>query len=133
MKAEIHYVTMTDTDRDAINADGWDCEIGQRYHDAQEGVIGLERSDAFHVAAVVDVDRLVGEEREVGHPVESIWVMMQNLDESWTVAQAVDEVKTDFARSMSVGDIIRFDDGKTFRCASAGFEAVLNIIDEALA
>lgn len=54
---------------------------------------------------------------------EQAWVAMQNVYRSWS-ERGVVRCLTAFPRSMDVGDVVKWADGRMERCASCGFEPI---------
>ncbi len=113
MKATVYYVDLTESQRDELNALGWDSRIGKAYLDARAGRIDSTNFDLLTKAATF----------EFAVKAENIWVALQNGAEPWTTLDYI-TAHTKFARSMDVGDIIIWEDGTRERCASVGFEPI---------
>lgn len=111
MKAMVYYVRLTEDQRQELNAEGWDSDIGRRYMNARDGKsldwALLERAATMEAKSS-----------------EAIWVTLQNLEVPWEDNPSV-ECITDFPRSMDVGDIIMWEDHTMERCARIGFETVI--------
>jgi len=112
MKATIFYIELTYAQRDELNAGGWASQIGKAYLAARDGKIDFANFDLFVKAATMDAPSA-----------ENIWLGMQNGNKPWTMKSWITSF-TRFSRSMDVGDIIVWEDGKRERCASMGFETI---------
>ncbi len=112
MKATIFYVELTHAQHDELNAGGWGSQIGKAYLAARDGKIDFANFDLFVKAATM----------EASGP-EAIWLAMQNRDKPWSMNPDITSY-TRFSRSMDVGDIIVWEDGKRERCVSVGFETI---------
>lgn len=110
MKAKVFFITLTDTERDAINMAGWESQIGQNYINARNGKINKKNIHMFELAATTDQDY-----------VEDVWFYMQNGDHEWCNARDI-ECHTTFPRSMDIGDVIVWEDGRIERCSDRSFE-----------
>lgn len=114
MKATIYYVHLTEEQGDELNQsdDGWSSPIGKRYLAAKDGRIDGTNFDLLVKAATMEAENA-----------EEVWLALQNHDRPWHTWIGV-ACHTDFPRSMDVGDIIVWEDGKRSRCAGCGFEPV---------
>lgn len=116
--ATVYFVDMTKQECDLLNNDrrGWGSPIGTAYLRAQNGIFDDESIKFLRPAAKTFID---GD--SVEEVLEGIWCTLQNHFVSWTQNAHVNCL-TDFPRSMSVGDLVLFEDGSGYRCASIGFE-----------
>lgn len=112
MQATIFYVDLTPAQRDELSAGDWSSPIGTAYLRAQDGKIDADNRHLLRVAARGDFSNA-----------EQAFCMLQNLDEPWTANPNL-TCYTDFPRSMSVGDLVAWEDGEIERCASIGFEPI---------
>lgn len=110
MKATVYYIDITEEQRKELNIQGWDSAIGRRYMAARNGDIDFENMDLVTKAATLDAQD--GEE---------IWTLLQNGTRPWFLNQGI-ECHTTFPRSMGVGDLICWEDGRVERCRHIGFE-----------
>lgn len=115
MKATIYYIFLTDAQRDVLNGPdgGWGCKIGKAYQDARAGNLHSDAREHFEKAAT---GKWEGSEH--------VWTSMQNMGPMWSNDARI-ECHTTFPRSMDVGDIIVWEDGRTERCDTMGFETLL--------
>ena len=114
MKATVFYIHLTQLHRDTLNSHphGWSSDIGVAYMNAREGKIDGSNFDLFVKAAMLEAE-----------DAETIWTLLQNVNVGWVDKPAI-ECHTDFPRSMDLGDIIVWEDGRRERCAAMGFEAI---------
>ena len=112
MKAEVYYIELTEPQRAKLNAEGWQGELGGAYLRAKDGLVDHRNRSLFKLAARGDFDDS-----------EQTWRALQNLDASWSDQPHIDCL-TEFPRSMDVGDVIVWSDGRAERCASLGFEPI---------
>ena len=112
-KATIYYVDLTEPQRAELNAKGWNSLIGKAYLDARVGKIDSTNFDLLTKAATF----------EFADSAEAIWIALQNGAEPWTTLTYI-TCHTMFPRSMDVGDIIVWEDGKRERCAPVGFKPI---------
>ncbi len=112
MKATAYYVTLTKDQTDELNLGGWDSNIGRRYLAAKAGKINIATRTLFRPAAILNrIDA------------EQVWTDLQNHNTPWAACRATDiECLTDSPRSMDVGDLVVWEDGRIERVASFGFE-----------
>lgn len=116
MKATVIYVTLSDEHRFTINCRGWDCGPGRAYLAAREGdYSGAE----LYPTMLVEAATL----EAVG--AEAVWTRLQNGMGFRDHPGATILTEAPSRRSMDVGDIIRWEDGREERCASFGFEPVV--------
>jgi len=120
MRANVYFIDLTDEMVAAINApgpdatSGWASPEGKAYMSAKAGKIDDTNRHLFKHTAVVDVDHA-----------EAAWVMLQNLDAPWDANEDYSklvQVVSKNNRSMDVGDVIVWEDGRTEMVASCGFE-----------
>jgi len=116
MQATIFYLNLSDEDTDVINGPegGWGCPIGKSYMSAKmDGVVDARAGQMYGRAAVVNVKNA-----------ETAWMALQNVTDSW--ADRLDDerilVRLDERRSMDVGDVVSWDDGRCERVCVMGFE-----------
>lgn len=112
MRAEVFYVQPTDDHIATINAEGWSCPVGLAYLEGQRGNYALAKEHGMLVSAA-DV---------IAENAEEIWVALQNGIPRQSTATIVRSMPK--RRSMSVGDLIVWADGRAETCASIGFEPV---------
>lgn len=113
MKAFIYYIdNMTADFCDEINEKGWECELGRKYFEAKRGSVPYT-DNIYILAAVTDAFENA----------EEIWTAMQNHFNTWSSKREI-RCLTDAPRSMDVGDIIVWKDGKVEHCAPVGFKTV---------
>lgn len=112
MKAEVFYVQPTDDHIATINAEGWSCPVGLAYLEGQRGNYALAKEHGMLVSAV-EIEALNAEE---------IWVALQNGVPRASAATIIRSMEK--RRSMCVGDLIVWADGRAETCASFGFERV---------
>jgi hypothetical protein len=111
MRATVYFRTLPDAAREKVNRVGWDCPEGHAYNDARFGYFdGALRMGFYREAAKLDRP-----------DAERVWVTLQNVVAAWRDTTDV-ECMTDFPRSMDVGDVIVWEDGRAEICASVGFE-----------
>ncbi len=113
MRATVYYIELTDDERRELNNTSWSSPIGIAYLAARDGRIDDTNRHLFKAAAVIN--NVYG--------AEDVWQALQNADRPWTERSNV-LCLTDFPRSMDVGDLIRWEDGRMERCASLGFETI---------
>ncbi len=113
MKATVYYIELSKAQHDALNAAGWDSDIGRAYLAARDGKIDSTNFDLLVKAASFDE----------APSAEHVWVALQNFAAPWTSLKFI-TAHTKFPRSMDVGDIIVWEDGTRQRCARFGFEPV---------
>ncbi len=114
MKATVYYIELTEEQRHALNGDGggWGSPLGQAYLNARDGRIDSTNFDLLVKAATMEAENA-----------EEVWVKLQNLDACWAGRDDI-ERHTDSPRSMDLGDLIVWEDGRRSRCASMGFETI---------
>lgn len=117
--AKVYYLKLTDEQRTEINdGGGWASPVGRAYQApkfAKEGeeAKAVKQACAFGLyEAAAEID---------GDDPEAVWMALQNLHDPWT---ATIKPLTDFPRSMDVGDLIVWDDGRIEMVASVGFRPV---------
>jgi hypothetical protein len=118
MKATVYYIELTAEQVREINVDGWGCPAGQAYLAAKHGKAPAG-VDPASVAALLKPAAIIGDAKTA----EDIWTRLQNGVRlpSWTMQPGVVQL-TQQPRSMDVGDLIVWEDGRQERCASMGFE-----------
>lgn len=107
MKARIFYVKLTDEMYDEINSakgDGWSTPAGKQYLTARHGKAEDLRADMFEEVTDMDVSNA-----------EDAWVALQNITAE---GNGIDN------RSMDVGDLVVWEDGRIERVAACGFDTV---------
>ena len=109
MQAKVFYVKMTDAMYHEINAKGWDCETGRKYWDAKNGAIEKNK-DMFECVFVASDAKTA----------EQIYMMLQN-----GVGETPDGFKN---RSMDVGDLVVWEDGRIERCDNCGWMCIDNVV-----
>lgn len=119
----VWYLNLSNEQIDEINSVGWSSEIGGIYLKAQHGkgeAIKAAKAKGLYVkVALVQAE-----------DAEDVWTGLQNIDYSWhslvgsgrSVAMKLCAKAP--GRSMDVGDIIVWEDGKVEVVASIGFEEV---------
>lgn len=112
MRAEVFYVQLSDAQIATINADGWSCPTGLAYLESQRGNYALAKEHGMLVSAA----------EVVAENAEEIWVALQNGIPQRSTATIIRSMPK--RRSMSVGDLIVWADGRAEACASIGFEPV---------
>lgn len=112
MKAEVFYVQPTDDHIATINAEGWSCPVGLAYLDGQRGNYALAKEHGMLVSAA----------EVIAENAEQIWIALQNGIPARSPATIIKSIPR--RRSMSVGDLIVWADGRAETCASIGFEPV---------
>lgn len=114
MKATVYFIELTNEQVREINVSGWSCPIGQTYLAAKYG-----KADDASMAALLKPAAAVSDAASS----EDIWTRLQNGVRwpSWTTQPNV-QALTSQPRSMDVGDLIVWEDGRQERCASVGFE-----------
>lgn len=112
MKAEVFYVQPTDAHIATINAEGWSCPVGLAYLEGQRGNYALAKEHGMLVCAA----------EIIAENAEQIWIALQNGIPARSPATIVRQMAK--RRSMSVGDLIVWADGRAETCASIGFERV---------
>jgi len=117
MKATVFYVTLTKGQRDELTIKGWGGTLGRAYLAAKDGNYKVPGARSLLTAAA-ELEATTNEE---------VYRKLQNLDEAWT-AQADVKCLTGFPRSMDVGDIIVWADGRHERVASFGFDTVTDLL-----
>ena len=110
MYATVYFIELTKQQHDEINKLGWNSDLGKRYLAAKNGNIDRTNVDLFKPAAVLDAK-----------DAEAIWKTLQNTAEPWEVNNSI-SILTGFPRSMDIGDLIVWFDGRQERCAETGFE-----------
>ncbi len=137
MKATVYFVELSKAQVETINGPieaggGWGAKVGTAYLAAQAGKIDASNFDML--VRVADV------RAQQDNP-EAIWVALQNGIHSnsgadaWTDSCAAGAVPEGYVRkvygtgkrSMSVGDIIVWEDGIRVRVADTGFETIETI------
>lgn len=116
--ATAYYIQLTKAQHDDLNShpDGWASPIGVAYLRAKDGKIDSTNFDLLEKAATVEFP-------EEGSN-EDVWMILQNRTEGgWRGARGV-KCFTAFPRSMDVGDVIVWDNGKRERVASCGFTEI---------
>ena len=110
MKATVHFVELSEEQRQEINDNGWGCEIGMAYMDIRfKGIVNETNRHLFKKAAVMN-----------SNSSETVWRSLQNLEMGWDAKREI-ECFTTFPRSMDVGDVIVWEDGSAEMCCSVGF------------
>lgn len=117
MKATVYYIELSDAQRDELNDLGWDSRIGKAYLAARAGRIDSTNFDLLKKAATLDADTD-----------EQVWLALQNHETPWSANPAI-EAHLTFTRSMDIGDLIIWDDGRRARVASVGFDEVRGVWD----
>ena len=113
MKATIYFVELTKDQREELNREGWGSEIGKAYMAIRfDGQIDDSNRHLIKKAVTMNAENS-----------EQIWVALQNLEVSWCEKPGID-CHTAFPRSMDVGDIIVWEDGRTETCTSVGFKPI---------
>lgn len=112
MKATIYYIRLSDEQRRELNGAGWSGPVGRTYLRAKDGVLDEETKALYEKAATGDFSNA-----------EEAWVGLQSVAGPWT-EKAVAECHTDFPRSMDVGDIVVWEDGRKQCCCSTGFKDI---------
>lgn len=115
MKATVYYVELSRSQVDVLNVGGWQSEIGRAYTAARAGKFDGSNRTLLRRAATLEAENA-----------EHVWTRLQNVADSWRGDPTI-ECHTEFSRSMDVGDIIVWSDGRMERCASSGFEPVANL------
>lgn len=117
----VWYLNLTDEQIDEINSVGWSSEIGGIYLKAQGG-----KGEAIKAAKVKGLYKKVALVQ--AEDAEAVWMGLQNIDSNWQDAEnggLVAELQEAASkRSMDVGDIIVWEDGKVEIVASVGFKEV---------
>ena len=110
MRCTVYFVEMSEAERGALNSGGtWDCPIGRAYMAARDGNYSTSEARALlKPAAIMDAK-----------DAESVWVRLQNLETAWAT---VLEPLTRFPRSMDLGDVIHWADGRAEYVAAVGFK-----------
>jgi hypothetical protein len=121
MKATVYYVRLNDEQTATINNDGWASEVGKAYMEATMG--GGKYKAAMDMGLYEKAAVLEATESE------NVFTRLQNLEHGWTEDKSI-ECTTNFPRSMSVGDVIVWEDGRKEIVASFGFEPVPDFIGE---
>jgi len=108
--ATAYYVHLNDGQSKEINAKGWSSDAGRAVVTAKAGAwnetnIHLLRKVATMAAANA----------------EAVWMSLQNLDRPWPQNPII-ECHIDCPRSMDVGDLVVWEDGKIEQMAGLGFE-----------
>ena len=121
MYASVYFVQLTAAQRDELNDrnnGGWGSELGQRYLAAKDGQIDETNFDLLELAATGGFSNA-----------EDVWVRLQNVERSWDDSPANNNAgikcHTRQPRSMDVGDIVVWSDGRRERCADAGFDLIV--------
>ncbi|NJO58760.1 MAG: hypothetical protein HC836_10555 [Richelia sp. RM2_1_2] len=118
MAATVYYIDLTREQSNQLNNNpkGWGGEIGSAYLRAQDGKFDSTNTNFIHAAARFEDDLFSSAD-----DLEEIWTRLQNGFKPWTEDEYA-QCLTEFPRSMSVGDLVVFDNGDSYRCASIGFE-----------
>ena len=130
MKATVMYLDLSDRMTRAINAthtgdettEGWSSAFGKIYMNAKyKG----EYHPARSVGMLVEVAQVEAADAE------DIWVALQNMNGPWGDGEStrggeiapvqIQKVRVRQERSMDVGDVIVWEDGKVEAVASCGF------------
>jgi hypothetical protein len=107
----VYFVTLSKEQRDTLNLGGWGSPIGRAYLAAREGDYATAEARALlKVAAIL-----------VRPDAETVWRDLQNVDASWK-DRADLSCETAFPRSMDLGDVIHWQDGRAEVCAAVGFK-----------
>lgn len=116
MKATAYYVKLTPEMVAEINdpeSGGWASPAGRAYMEAK---VGPFNADAMEAVAILNVDSA-----------EQVWMTLQNHKAHWSANDNYDvlvQVLSETKRSMDVGDVVVWEDGRMERVAGMGFEAV---------
>lgn len=111
MFATVYYVSLSSDQAKELNESekGWGSPIGVAYLSAKDGAIDVTNRDLVKPAARGDFANA-----------EDAWVRLQNVTDGWADAGRAESLGE--RRSMDVGDLIVWEDGRIERCASVGFE-----------
>lgn len=112
-RIEIHFINLTDAMRAEINSKDWGCPAGRAYLAAQEGEIDGTNFHLFQKVATLRA----GSNNEV-------YARMQNNGKPWVADAGIAAESFVGDRSMSVGDIITWEDGNRYRVGTFGFEQI---------
>ncbi len=114
MKATVYYIELTEEQRVELNGidDVRDSRIGWAYVRAKNGNVDGTNFDLLVKAATMGAESA-----------EQIWTALQNVFTSWSARDDI-ECHTVFPRSMNVGDIVVWEDGRRESCADIGFETI---------
>lgn len=126
MRANVYFIDLTDEMVAAINApgpnetSGWASPEGKAYMSAKAGKIDDTNKHLFKHTAVVEYD-----DGQANEGNEAIWMMLQNHDTPWDANENYDQlvqVVSKNNRSMDVGDVIVWEDGRAEMVDSLGFK-----------
>ena len=124
MKATVYYIDLTEEMVKEINAPtdgpngGWTSPAGLAYLNAKEGKIGLMNFDLLVPVATL----------EDPTDAEEVWTKLQNFETNWVERLDVAALRGKNERSMDVGDLIIWEDGKRETVAGCGFKTVEGIV-----
>lgn len=121
MLALVKFITLTDEQSAEINANGWSCPVGIAYLEATQKVNPVL---ALAMGLYTDAARIAGDEN-------FIFRALQNVDTNWRDLNPNSIIcLTNRPRSMMVGDLIVFDDGRCLICARYGWTNLTKFKEE---
>jgi hypothetical protein len=118
MKAVVYFIdNMSDHFSHTINRDGWDCPLGRAYNRARRGVIDGSNFDLYVKVAVLRGVRSN----------EYIWSTLQNHRQPWVSSGKAEVQRAGYQeRSMDVGDLIIWENGKREVVSGMGFTTLVD-------
>ncbi len=119
MKATVYFIELSKDQVADLNSSeaGWGSKIGKAYLAARDGRIDSTNFDLLKKAATLEAATD-----------EQVWMRLQNHEAPWTADTTI-EAHLTFTRSMDIGDLIVWEDGRRARVESCGFEEVRNAWD----
>lgn len=135
MKAKLYYLTLSDEQIAKVNSEGWGAIEGC-YLQASMGYDAQKQVEAVVAANAAGLYQFIGTVKT--DTAEQVFKFTQNLSEiGWveeglgsgfllgTEGEGLEKTGTCYAaRSMMVGDVIVWENGKVEVCASCGFNNV---------
>lgn len=116
MKASVYYVNLNDNHRLALNSGGWNGPEGQAYLNARDG----DYQDAQRLGMLDEVAVVQANDAE------DIWVALQN-GVNHKAGLVTFETRKERIRSMDLGDLVFWEDGRVERVAGSGFKPVAGL------
>ena len=121
MEYKVYQVTLTDADVDLVNAEGHHA-VPKHYRNLNLSM-GFGKTDDEKRAMFAEA----WSEGDYGAPVATVWA--RNLEEVFTVGNGMGEQSrlekhSQYMKSVSVGDVVRDEDGKLHLVDSCGFLAL---------
>jgi hypothetical protein len=109
--ATVYYIDLSDQQAAEINTSGWGTLVGKAYWEARSG----RHADAIKFGMIKPAAKMQASSAE------QVWQAMQNINEPWSDNEFIVPLGT-IRRSMDVGDVIVWENGKVECCADFGFK-----------